>query len=153
MAILSGFTFNFSKLNGFKMPKKYLCGILLLPFIYCAFVLCFVWWHCYKSPFQSGVNGQLDAYRHTLASAVVAYTTSPKVVALITHMMERKSHAGSLMDRHNNYIGAQIGAKASSLNEVCESVALQISQGTVNATDKNQTTWLPREYWRDGLLW
>ena len=140
-------------LNGFKMPKLRLSWFLLLFFIYSASVLIFVWWQCYVSPWQGGKNGQLDAYRHTLASAVVAYTISPKLVTLVGTVMERKNFESNLMDKQNNRIGAEIGAKARSLNEVCQNVVAQVAQGTVNASNANQTTWLPQSYWGEALLW
>ncbi len=121
--------------------------------IYIVFVLSYVWWHCYKSPLEGGANGQLDAYRHTFASAVVTYTTSPKVVRLVTVLMERKNRTANLMDQHNNAIGIHIGMQAKSLDEIDASVVAQVENGTVDATDKMQTTWLPKKYWSHGFLW
>jgi len=120
---------------------------------YMVLVLGYVWWHCYKSPFQDGSNGKLDAYRHTFASAVVTYTTSPKVVRLVTVLMERKNRAANLMDQHNNAIGIHIGAHVKTLDEIDPLVVAQIENGTVNATDKMQTTWLPPQYWSHGFFW
>ena len=138
--------------------KKLLLAILL-PFLYSAFVLSFVWWHCYFSQFKGGKNGQLDAYRHTLASALVAYTTSPKVVFLVTALMERKNKAPNIMDRHNNAIGGQIGARipnrADSLKlKALESdVKMHVLQGAINTPNSTQITWLPVQYWRESLWW
>ncbi len=141
------------KLHSFKNLKKILLFSILLPFIYSALVLIFVWWQCYFSSFQGGKNGQLDAYRHTLASAVVAYTSSPKMVALVTAVMENENSAANLMDQHNNAIGANIGAHASSISSLPMLVNVQITQGKVNTSGQNQTTWLPKNWWGEGLLW
>lgn len=141
------------KLHSFKNLKKLLQFSILLPFIYSALVLIFVWWQCYTSAFQGGKNGQLDAYRHTLASAVVAYTSSPKMVGLVTAVMENKNSAANLMDQHNNAIGANIGAHASSISSLPMLVNAQITQGKVNTSCQNQTTWLPKSWWKEGLLW
>lgn len=137
----------------FTLSKISALWIVLILVIYCVFVLSYVWWQCFTSPWLGGKNGQLDAYRHTLASAVVAYTTSPKIVILVTSVMERKGNEANLMDRHNNAIGAQIGNKAESFSALKPAVLLQISQGTINASHASQTTWLPQEYWDEGFLW
>ena len=137
----------------FKAPKKYLFFAVLLPFSYCAFVLCYVWWQCYISALQGGRNGQLDAYRHTLASAVVAYSSSPKVVGLVTTVMESKNKPPNLMDQHNNAIGAIIGKNAATFYEIKPAVMMLIMQGAVNTKKTTQITWLPRQYWRESLLW
>jgi hypothetical protein len=137
----------------FKIPKKYLLAAILSPFIYSAFVLSFVWWHCLTSPLQHGRNGPLDAYRHTLASAVVAYTSSPKVVSLVSRMTENHGTSTNVMDKHNNKIGAQIGARAKSFTDINNAVLAQVSQGCVNATLATQSTWLPEKYWGDRLFW
>lgn len=137
----------------FKAPKKYLFFAVLLPFSYCAFVLCYVWWQCYISALQGGRNGQLDAYRHTLASAVVAYSSSAKVVGLVTTVMESKNKPPNLMDQHNNAIGAIIGKNAATFYEIKPAVMMLIMQGAVNTKKTTQITWLPRQYWRESLLW
>ena len=136
-----------------KIPKKYLILAILLPFLYLVFVLSFVWWHCYFSQFTGGKNGPLDAYRHTLASAVVAYTSSPKVVSLVTVVMERKGQQANLMDKHNNAIGAKIDKNATTFNALKPAVMLSISQGAINATQATQITWLPQQYWGESLFW
>ena len=141
------------KFKPLKIPKKYLILAILLPFLYLVFVLSFVWWHCYFSQFTGGKNGPLDAYRHTLASAVVAYTSSPKLVHIVSIVMENKGHAANLMDKHNNAIGAQIGAKANSLDELENQVNMRVLQGAVNAPISTQITWLPAQTWRESLWW
>ena len=141
----------------FKISKKYLLLAILLPIIYGALVLSFVWWHCYTSNLNGGRNGQLDAYRHTLAGAVVSYTSSPKIVTLVSLIMERKNLRANIMDKHNNAIGAQIGARisnrADSLKELESDVKMRVLQGAVNTPNSAQITWLPAQYWREILWW
>lgn len=126
---------------------------LALALLYVVLVLGYVWWHCYQSPLKAGANGPLDAYRHTFASAVVAYTTSPKVVQLVSKVMERKNRPANLMDKHNNAIGMRIGQQVKSLDEIHARVLVKVESGTVNAADIDQTTWLPPQYWGRAFLW
>ena len=120
---------------------------------YPAFVLGTVYAHWFRMDFPGGRNGPSDAYRHTLASATVAYTTSPRLVALVTHVMERDGQGSPMraMDAHNNRIGAQIGATARSWSEMQARVRAAIDAGQVQATDADKITWLPRERWLDRL--
>jgi hypothetical protein len=127
--------------------------VVALAFLYVVLVLGFVWWHCYKSPLKAGANGPLDAYRHTFASAVVAYTTSPKVVQVVSDVMERKNRPANLMDKHNNAIGMRIGQQVKSLDEIHKRVVQKVENGTIDATDADQTTWLPPRYWGRAFLW
>jgi hypothetical protein len=126
---------------------------LALVVLYVVLVLGFVWWHCYKSPLKGGANGQLDAYRHTFASAVVSYTASPKVVMLVSNLMEYKNSPANLMDKHNNAIGISIGQQVKSLDEIDAIVVDKVKSGKVNATDSMQITWLPPRHWGRGFLW
>lgn len=136
-----------------KILQKIIQYTVILGCIYSASVLSFVWWHCYTSPLQGGKNGPLDAYRHTLASAVVSYTTSPKVVSLVTLVMEHKNKLPNLMDRHNNAIGAQLGTQVNAFAKLDSAVKSQIATGTINSTLSNQTTWLPKPYWGNHVWW
>ncbi len=128
-----------------------------MPIIYGALALSFVWWHCYTSNLNGGRNGQLDAYRHTLASAVVSYTSSPKIVTLVSLIMERKNLRANIMDKHNNTIGAQIGERisnrAESLKALESDMKMRVLQGAVNTLNSAQITWLPAQYWRESLWW
>ncbi len=133
--------------------SKWLILSLVLLTIYPAFVLSYVWRECFFSDFQGGKSGQLDAYRHTLASAVVTYTSSPKVVDIVTVCMEGKGRADNLMDRHNNLIGAKIGLTAKSFSQIHTLVRQQVSKGTENAIENSQITWLARPYWGKSLFW
>jgi hypothetical protein len=56
------------------------------------------------------------------------------------------------MDQHNNRIGASIGLRVTSFNEIERVVRVQVLHGAVNATDSNQVTWLPPQRWSQGWL-
>jgi hypothetical protein len=116
--------------------------------IYPFTVLSYVYWHTFTSELPGGRHGPQDAYRHTLASAIVAYTLSPDVVAIVSAVMESERNADSRMDRQNNAIGAAIGARATSFFQINELVLMQVQNGRINAIDSQQTTWLPPERWR-----
>lgn len=120
---------------------------------YPAFVLGTVYAHWFGANLPGGRNGPADAYRHTLASATVAYTTSPRLVAFVTRVMERDGQGSPMrwMDAHNNRIGARIGTQAGSWNDMQARVRAAIDAGAIGATDQNQITWLPRERWQDRM--
>jgi hypothetical protein len=126
---------------------------MILSAIYPAVVLSYVWYHCFISDFQGGKNGQLDAYRHTLASAVVAYNSSPKVVGLFTAVTEFGDNPDNLMDRHNNSLGAELGREAKSFIQINESVIQYVKNGAENASENNQITWLAKPFWGESLFW
>ncbi|MEQ1543538.1 hypothetical protein [Methyloglobulus sp.] len=132
--------------------KKILWG-LLISATYPAVVLSYVWYHCFISNFQGGKNGQLDAYRHTLASAVVAYTSSPKVVSVFTAVTEFGDEADNLMDRHNNSLGAELGYQAEVFAHINPRVIQQVNNGIENSTNGKQITWLPKSFWGKSLFW
>ena len=116
-------------------------------------VLGYVWIKVYQSDLPGGRNGPLDAYRHTLASAVVSYTLDEKVVEWVSEVMEHKEIATHLMDRHNNRIGAQIGSKAKRFRDIEAAVARQLAEGAIFASDPDQSTWLPKSIWGDDKMW
>ncbi len=120
---------------------------------YPAFVLGTVYAHWFGADFQGGRNGPADAYRHSLASATVAYTSSPRVVDWVTAVMERDGRGGDMraMDAHNNRIGALIGARAGSWGEMQAAVLRAVLDGGVNTHDPDRITWLPRERWLDRM--
>jgi hypothetical protein len=128
-------------------------GALFLVAAYPAFVLVYTWSNVARSDFPGGRNGPLDAYRHTLASAVVGFTLSPVAVDWATFVLERRGNAAGLMDRHNNHIGAAIGLRANSFAEIEPIVRAQVLRGAINAADPLQTTWLPPERWRAAWWW
>ncbi|KGQ20215.1 hypothetical protein LF41_751 [Lysobacter dokdonensis DS-58] len=136
-----------------RRRRKFAAIAVLLLGAYPAFVLGTVYAHWFKANLPGGRNGPSDAYRHTLASATVAYTTSPRIVALVTRVMERDGQGGDMrwMDAHNNRIGARIGTEANSWSDMQARVRASIATGAVGATDDNQITWLPRERWQDRM--
>ena len=128
-------------------------SVLVMTISYPVSVLAFTWTYVLTSDLEGGRHGPLDAYRHTLASAFVAYTTNPSVVGLISAAMESKKNRSSAMDRHNNSIGAMIGTNAVRFSDLEALVSTSISNGAVNAEHPQQSTWLPKEDWRPGKLW
>jgi hypothetical protein len=132
---------------------RLLAAVTVVLGAYPAFVLGTVYAQWFRADLPGGRNGPSDAYRHTLASATVAYTTSPRVVAWVTAFMENDGRGSAMrwMDAHNNRIGARIGAQATSWSEMQARVRASIAAGTIGATDENQITWLPRERWQDRL--
>ncbi len=133
--------------------SKWAVLILILLAIYPAAVLGYVWYYCAISNLKGGSSGPLDAYRHTLASAVVAYTLSPKAVTIVSYVMERKAKPANLMDVHNNAIGAAIGNRVTKFSEIEPLVRQQIAGGKVNAGNFLQTTWMPLKKWRKSTFW
>ena len=127
-------------------------AVLLLS-AYPAFVLGSVYAHWFHAGLPGGRNGPADAYRHALASATVAYTSSPRVVAWFTAVMERDGRGGDMraMDAHNNRIGASIGTRAGSWKQMQSDVLAAVRQGAVDATEPDRITWLPRERWLDRM--
>jgi hypothetical protein len=111
-------------------------------------VLSYVYWHSLTSGLPGGRHGPQDAYRHALASAVVAYTLSPRVVHWVTAVMEPSDDPGDLMDRHNNFVGASIGASAASFGGIRPEVERRVRAGRANARDPERITWLPPSEWR-----
>ena len=135
-----------------KRLKKLIIVALVLS-IYPLFALIYTWSHVYQSELEGGRHGPLDAYRHTLASAVVSYTLSENAVSAVTSIMEWGEGETRLMDKHNNMIGAQIGANAKSFQDIEPEVRKYISEGMINSTDPARTTWLPKERWKDRRAW
>jgi hypothetical protein len=139
-----------------KRPSRRLrlfAATVLVLAAYPAFVLGTVYAHWFGANLPGGRNGPSDAYRHTLASATVAYTTSPRLVAWVTRVMEDDGHGSAMrwMDAHNNRIGARIGTEADSWNQMQARVRAAIDAGAIGATDESQITWLPRERWQDRM--
>jgi hypothetical protein len=132
--------------RGVRWPVWVLVVALIAA--YPAITLGYVYAHTMRSELPGGRHGPRDAYRHALASAFVAYTLSPRVVDWVTEWMEGHGPS-SEMDRHNNAIGARIGAAATALAELRTRVRAAVDAGAVNATDPEQITWLPRSRWRE----
>lgn len=132
--------------------RKAIFLAIVVTLAYPAFVLVFTWTHVARSSLPGGRNGPLDAYRHTLASAVVSYTLSPGAVELATWFLEGSKKDSDRMDRHNNRIGAEIGAQARSFAEIEATVRARVARGAVDATDASQIRWLSPDRWRAGLF-
>ena len=128
-------------------------GAICLVCAYPAFVLGYTWSNVARSDLPGGRHGPLDAYRHTLASAVVGFTLGAVAVDWATLVLERHGGASNVMDRHNNRIGAAIGARANSFGEIEPLVRAQVLRGDINAAEPLQVTWLPPERWRTAWWW
>jgi len=139
--------------------RRWLRRLLLVAGLlaaYPAFVLGSVYLATSRSDLPGGRHGPKDAYRHTLASATVAFTGSPRWVDWVTAVMEGDGHgrtgrgdAARAMDAHNNRIGARIGAGAASWNEMNAAVLRAVQAGGVAVEDEDRITWLPRERWQE----
>lgn len=128
------------------------CALAVLAIVaYPVFVLGTVYSSWFAADLPGGRFGPGDAYRHTLASATVAYTGSPRWVDWVTAVMEGDAHRdpASAMDVHNNRIGARIGASARSWTEMQAAVLAAVAQGGVEIDDPERVTWLPPERWRE----
>ncbi len=121
--------------------------------LYPAFVLGTTYAHWFSVDLPGGRNGPADAYRHTLASATVAYTGSPRWVEWVTQVMENGGYgdAARVMDAHNNRLGARIGDQAGSWGEMQAAVLAAVKAGDVQVADDDRITWLPPERWRERL--
>jgi hypothetical protein len=136
-----------------KKTLVHLVIILTILGMYPFFVLSYTWAQVSQSGLEGGRHGPKDAYRHVLASAVVAYTLHPRAVALFTLITESKGKDTNTMDAHNNRIGASIGSGAGSFSELPHIVLSNVLEGGVNTTNDQQVTWLPEQRWKSGLLW
>jgi hypothetical protein len=127
-------------------------GLALLT-AYPAFVMVAVYSQWLGAGLPGGRNGPADAYRHSLASAIVAYTLSPRCVDWVTAVMERNGvgNASRAMDAHNNRIGARLGAAASSWTAMQREVRAAVDHGVIDARSPEQITWLAPAAWQDRL--
>ena len=121
--------------------------------IYPLCVILFTWSNVLRSDFKGGRHGQLDAYRHVLASATVSYTLGEWAVNLVTRVFESNNKDSNRMDRHNNVIGGKIGSTVRSFRELEPAVQQSVMKGRTDATEPKQITWLPMAKWRDGNFW
>jgi hypothetical protein len=126
--------------------SRWLLGLAVIA-AYPLFVFGYAYAHSLASDFPGPRHGPQDAYRHALASAVLAYTLSPRAVHWATVVMESSDDPSSAMDRHNNAIGASIGASATSFGQLRPLVEQRVGAGRINATDPAQITWLPPRQW------
>jgi hypothetical protein len=120
---------------------------------YPAFVLGATYWHFFQVDLPGGRNGPADAYRHSLASAIVAYTLSPRCVDWVTAVMEHDGNGNPsrAMDAHNNRLGARIGATASSWNAMQQAVLAAVEHGAIDTRSPDQITWRAPVAWQERL--
>ena len=128
-------------------------AVAALLALYPAFVLGTVYAATARSDLPGGRHGPKDAYRHSLASATVAYTGSPRWVEWVTAVMENGGHGDDAraMDAHNNRLGARIGAEAGSWTQMQADVLAAVRAGAVTVESQDRITWLPPERWRERL--
>jgi hypothetical protein len=121
--------------------------------VYPAFVLTATYAQWFKAELPGGRNGPADAYRHSLASAIVAYTLSPRCVDWVTAVMERggEGNPSRAMDAHNNRLGARIGATADSWDAMQQAVLAAVKNGAIDARSPDQITWRAPSAWQDRL--
>lgn len=138
----------------FRKWLKISAFFLFLSFFYVAIILGTVYYNVWNSGLQGGGHGPQDAYRHSLASALVAHTLHPTCIELVIHVME-KNGTGSFankMDAHNNRVGASIGANVpwsfNSVATVIKKVRTAVDNGAVQTTNPKQITWMPKKYWQ-----
>jgi hypothetical protein len=137
---------------GRRRWRRWFFAVALLG-AYPAFVMVAVYAQFFAAGLPGGRNGPADAYRHTLASAIVAYTLSPRCVNWVTQVMERdgQGNASRAMDAHNNRIGARIGATAGSWNSMQQAVLAAIRNGAIDARSAEQITWRAPQAWQERL--
>jgi hypothetical protein len=155
-----GRTLRFSQhasiLRKVKVKRKTLLRLSALAMLVSVYPLCvlfYTWGSVFRSDLEGGRHGPLDAYRHTLASAVVSYTLGQWAVNFTTGLMESRGKDSNNMDSHNNRIGAGIGVSSKSFHDLEPSVRQSVLNGAVNSTNTNQVTWLPKEKWKSGRIW
>ncbi len=138
--------------TGRRRWRRWVLAAALLG-AYPVFVMVAVYAQFFAVGLPGGRNGPADSYRHTLASAIVAYTLSPRCVDWVTQVMERggQGNAARAMDAHNNRIGARIGATAGSWNSMQQAVLAAIKSGAIDARSAEQITWLAPPAWQERL--
>ena len=136
--------------RGWRRRISLLLGVLAL---YPLVVLGIVYASFFRAGLPGGRHGPADAYRHSLASAVVAYTLSPRCVGWVTLVMERDGmgSASRAMDAHNNRIGARIGAAAPDWTSMQQAVLAAVGNGAVDARSPDQITCLAPDAWQERL--
>jgi hypothetical protein len=139
-----------------KEPRRFWRRLLIVGVLlglYPAFVMTSTYSRFFEADLPGGRNGPADAYRHSLASAIVAYTLSPRCVDWVTAVMERggEGNAARAMDAHNNRLGARIGATAGSWNTMQQAVLAAVRNGAIDAGSPEQITWLAPSAWQERL--
>jgi hypothetical protein len=138
-------------LRGRLKRLRWPLAALALLGLYPALVLGTTYAHWLSVDLPGGRHGPADAYRHSLASATVAYTGSSRWVEWVTAVMENggRGDAAHAMDAHNNRLGARIGAGAENWNQMQAAVLAAVKAGDVEVSDPNRITWLPPERWQE----
>ena len=121
----------------------------------------YVWSHVWVQDLPGGRHGPLDAYRHTLASAVLSYVLDHGIrpgagaaaVDIVCLVMENGELRSNVMDRHNNRLGSHIGARSTSFSAIEPEVSRAVAAGAMGATRHDQVTWLPERDWQPGIFW
>jgi hypothetical protein len=139
-----------------REPRRFwrrLLTVGVLLGMYPAFVMTATYLRFFEAHLPGGRNGPADAYRHSLASAIVAYTLSPHCVDWVTAVMERggEGNAARAMDAHNNQLGARIGATSGSWNTMQQAVLAAVKNGAIDAGSPEQITWLAPSAWQERL--
>jgi hypothetical protein len=129
------------------------CAVALILCVYPVCVIVFTWGHVLRSDLKGGRNGQLDAYRHALASATVSYTLGEWAVSLTTWVFESGGKDSNKMDIHNNRLGAKIGSNCRSFGDLESAMRQAVLDGEALTTDPAKITWLSPSMWRDGKFW
>ena len=124
--------------------------------VYPVFVLGTVYTITLRSDLPGGRNGPRDAYRHSLASAIVAYTASPRLVDWVSATMDGGDGISHRMDT-NNRIGARIGAAATGWTAMLAAVRTAVDGGDVVADGAEidaatRIVWLPANQWHERLF-
>lgn len=149
---------------------RWAVAALALSASYPACVLASVYVSTAQSGLPGGRHGPRDAYRHSLASATVAYTLSPRCVTWVTAVMEDggRGDASRAMDAHNNRVGARIGARADSWRAMRDTVRAAVDAGqmledaagdearrasdsaaSAHAPDPDRIVWRAPRHWRE----
>lgn len=134
------------------LRRRYLILVLILC-VYPVCVIAYTWTFVLRSDFKGGRRGQLDAYRHSLASAIVSYTLGEWAVNFTTLIFESSDSDSGIMDIHNNSVGANIGSKAKSFHDIEPSIRKAVMNGEVLSDDPEKIYWLPKEKWGESKLW
>jgi len=79
-----------------------LAALAFIVFFYPMCVLTYTWTCVFQSDLEGGKNGPLDAYRHTLASAVVSHTLGEWGVKVTTGTMGSQACGGRQMWFHKS---------------------------------------------------
>ncbi len=132
--------------------RRWLLVVALLA-AYPGFVLGVTYTITLRSGFAGGRHGPCDAYRHCLASAIVAWTLSPRVVEWVTAVMEGDDAGTShRMDAHNNRVGVRLAASAADWSSLLRAVRGAVDRGGLldasSSPALDRVVWLPVERWR-----